>query len=120
MVNYSLTDDDDDDDDDVSPSQAAQQPAQQAVQQATQQVTADAEVSAVDEAIVADNIDDINANNEIQSDSVDTGAKDPQQAAQDQAATINNAIDPVGNEAIVDDEDGKNKQQSKRELLKCA
>lgn len=40
-------------------------------------------------------------NNEISID----GAKDPQQAALDQAATINNSINPTGEEAIVDDED---------------
>lgn len=61
---------------------------------------------AVDEA-VADNIDDLPTNNEITADSADSGAKDPQQIAQDQAATINNNIDPVGNEAIVDDEEGQ-------------
>lgn len=41
-------------------------------------------------------------NNEI---NIDSGAKDPQQAAVDQAATVNNSIDPTGEEAIVDDED---------------
>ena len=40
-----------------------------------------------------------------------TEQKDPQQIAQDQEATVNNNIDPVGNEAVVDDEDGKLKRK---------
>lgn len=92
-----LIDDDDDDEDEIS--QPAQVPQQITPAEPAEQV-------AVDEA-VADNIDDLPGNNEISTDSADSGAKDPQQIAQDQAATINNNIDPVGNEAIVDDEDGK-------------
>lgn len=94
----SFTDDDDDEDEDETPAAAVSQPTQQAVQQVSP-VSSDAEAQLVGEEAVADNIDDIS-----QSDGVETGAKDPQQAALDQAATVNNSIDPVGNEAIVDDE----------------
>lgn len=93
------TDDDDDDDDDSSP--AVAQPVQQATQQVSSPVSADALV----EEGVADNIDDIPSGNADQADG--TEQKDPQQIAQDQAATINNNIDPVGNDAVVDDEEGK-------------
>lgn len=84
------------------------QPAQQATQQiSSSPISSDEPASGADE-IVADNIDDVaSVNGEVQADGTDSDAKDPQQAAQDQAATINNNIDPVGNEAIVDDEDGK-------------
>lgn len=102
------TDDDDDDDDDDSGAAAAVQPAQQATQQVPQTpISADEPGNAADE-VVADNIDDIGSTNvEGQVDVVESDAKDPQQALQDQAATINNNIDPVGNEAIVDDDEGK-------------
>lgn len=104
----SAIDDDDDDEDDSSPSQTVSQPAQQAVQQiSSSPISSDEPVGVADE-VVADNIDDVaNANIDGQADVIESDAKDPQQAAQDQAATINNNIDPVGNEAIVDDEDGK-------------
>lgn len=98
--------DDDDDEDDVP--QAVPQPIQQAPQQAAQQVASAAIQSepanvAVDG--VADNIDELN---NVDGTGIESGAKDPQQAAQDQAATIDNNIDPVGNEAVVDDdEEGK-------------
>lgn len=103
----SLTDDDDDDEE-FTP---AAQPAQQATQQIAQSpVSADVQPSIIADEAVADNIDDIGSPN-IDGELADTGAKDPQQAAQDQAATINNTIDPVGNEAIVDDdEDGKSRR----------
>lgn len=101
-------DDDDDDDEDDSVAQTITNPAQQATQQvASSPVTSDAQPAiAVDEAI-ADNIDDLNAVDGL-APGVESDAKDPQQLAQDQAATINNTIDPVGNEAIVDDEEGRN------------
>lgn len=105
---FSLSIDDDDDDEDDSSSQTVSQPAQQAVQQIASSPISSDEPAAVADEVVADNIDDVaNTNIDGQTDIVDTDAKDPQQAAQDQAATINNNIDPVGNEAIVDDEDGK-------------
>lgn len=62
---------------------------------------------AVADEAVNDNIDNLGANSDIQTEVVENAAKDPQQAALDQAATINNNIDPVGNEAVVDDDDGK-------------
>jgi hypothetical protein len=53
--------------------------------------------------VVADNVDDVAiANNEI---GTETDAKDPQQAALDQAATIDNNIQPTGEDAVVDDEE---------------
>lgn len=105
---FALSIDDDDDDEDDSSSQTVSQPAQQAVQQIASSPISSDEPAAVADEVVADNIDDVaNTNVDGQTDIVDTDAKDPQQAAQDQAATINNNIDPVGNEAIVDDEDGK-------------
>lgn len=54
---------------------------------------------------IADNIDDLPGGSSDLTDG--TEQKDPQQIALDQAATINNNIDPVGNEAVIDDEDGK-------------
>lgn len=96
---------DDDDDEDDSGSQPISQPAQQATQQiSSSPIASDAEANIGPDS-VADNIDDLNSI-EGQADVVESDAKDPQQAAQDQAATINNTIDPVGNEAIVDDEEG--------------
>jgi hypothetical protein len=96
------TDDDDDDDEEETPAQTIQQqPIQQAVQQPSSPVSSDAEAQLIGEEAVADNIDDISG---ATADGVESGAKDPQQAALDQAATVNNSIDPVSNEAIVDDE----------------
>lgn len=103
LLHFNLDDDDDDDDEPQSVSQPAQQASQQI---SSSPITADEPVVAAVDESVADNIDDISANNEVQADATDSDAKDPQQAAQDQAATVNNNIDPVGNEAIVDDEDG--------------
>lgn len=108
IKSFALSIDDDDDDEDDSSSQTVSQPAQQAVQQIASSPISSDEPAGVADEVVADNIDDVaNTNIDGQADIVDSDAKDPQQAAQDQAATINNNIDPVGNEAIVDDEDGK-------------
>lgn len=54
-----------------------------------------------------ENTDDISSNIvDGQIDGIESDAKDP--VSQDQAATIDNTINPVGNEAIIeDDDDGK-------------
>lgn len=77
------------------------QPIQQAVAQSP--ISSDPPAVIADEAV--DGIDVNSVNDAV----VETDAKDPQQAALDQAATVNNSIDPTGSEAIVDDEedDGK-------------
>ena len=54
-----------------------------------------------------ENTEDVSSNVvDGQIDGIESDAKDP--VSQDQAATIDNTINPVGNEAIIeDDEDGK-------------
>lgn len=100
-----ITDDDDDDDDDDSVSQVASQPVQAAQQVAQSPISSDPPAVIADEA--AENADDANV---IADGNVDSDGKDPQQAALDQAATVNNSIDPTGSDAVVDDDedDGKN------------
>lgn len=96
MMNYlPLTDDDDDDEEEETVAQVAQ-PVQQAVAQSP--ISSDPPAVVAEEAII--NVDANAVDGTLESD-----AKDPQQAALDQAATINNSIDPTGSEAIVDDED---------------
>lgn len=92
-----MKDDDDDDDDEEETIQQVAQPVQQQVAQSP--ISSDPPAVIADEAI--ENAD----SNTIVDGTVESDAKDPQQAALDQAATVNNSIDPVGNEAIVDDED---------------
>jgi hypothetical protein len=72
------------------------QPVQQAAQSP---ISSDPPAVIADEAV--DNVD-VNSVSDV---AVESDAKDPQQAALDQAATVNNSIDPTGSEAIVDDED---------------
>lgn len=99
-----ITDDDDDDDDEEEETvqQDVVQQAAQPAQPAQSPISSDSQAIITPDEAVADNVDDVTLNNEIIAES---GAKDPQQAALDQAATINNSINPVGEEAIVDDED---------------
>lgn len=106
---------DDDDDEDDSGSQAISQPAQQATQQIASSPVSSDDAGNIGADAVADNVDDLNALDGP--DVVESDAKDPQQAAQDQAATINNTIDPVSNEAIVDDDEGKKDQLKKYNFL---
>ena len=75
----------------------------QVVQPAVQQVLQTSPIPSDPPAVIADELaDSSDSANEVINES---DAKDPQQAAIDQAATINNSIDPVGSEAIVDDEE---------------
>lgn len=96
------TDDDDDDDDEE------EEVVQQVVSQATptaapaSPISSDPQPVVVADEGVADNIDNVAAN-EVGTEP--DAAKDPQQEALDQAATINNNINPTGEEAIVDDEE---------------
>ena len=100
----------DDEEDSSSPTQSVSQPAQQAVQQGVPSpISSDpAEtILAADAEGGLENTDDVSSNVvDGQIDGVESDAKDP--VSQDQAATIDNSINPVGNEAIIeDDDDGK-------------
>lgn len=97
-------DDDDEDEDDDSPVQSPAAAQQQVAQQAVAQQTAVEAADPAEPQGVSDNIDELA--NDVPNGESDL-PKDPQQIALDQAATINNNIDPVDTGAVVDDEDGE-------------
>lgn len=92
-------------DDDDEEEEAIQQVVQPVQQVAQSPISSDPPAVIADEAV--DNVDI----NSVSNSAVESDAKDPQQSALDQAATVNNSIDPTGSEAIIDDEDdGKYKE----------
>ncbi|CRL08123.1 CLUMA_CG020973, isoform A [Clunio marinus] len=101
-----LGDDDDDDDEDDDDDDDENLPASSQANQQISSSAASIDSPVLNEVILpGDNSEDPqNLNNDV--DILNNNdAKDPLQLAQDQVATVNNNIDPVGNEAIVDDED---------------